>query len=48
MGRGFDVPWIGDSIYQEGGQNTMGIGVKYLGWGDQYTMDSGFKFPWLG
>ena len=40
IGRGFDIPWIGGSIYQwvegsiyhmYGGQNTMGNGSKYHG-----------------
>ena len=29
MGKGFNIPWVGGSIYHGlGGQNTMGRGVK--------------------
>jgi hypothetical protein len=41
MGRGFKIPWIE-------GQNTMGRGSKYHGYGVRYTMDKGFNIPWVG
>ena len=32
MGRGFNIPWIGGSIYHgKGGENTIGIGPIYHG-----------------
>ena len=34
MGRGVDIPWVGDSIYHGyGGQNTMGRRVDIPGVG---------------
>ena len=42
MGRGVDIPWIGNSIYHgKECQTAMSKGVKY-------TMGSGVDIPWVG
>jgi hypothetical protein len=40
MGREVGIPWVG-------GQNTMGRGSIYHGYGGPFTIGRGVKIPWV-
>jgi hypothetical protein len=49
MGMGFNISWIGGSIYHlYGVENTMDRGSKYHGLVVPYSIGTGVKIPWIG